>query len=132
MIEYDALGLGIRVVLIQEGRPIANTRHSAHLILVYLFMTEMFAIVHAVTKWRPYLIGRCFQIHTNLKSLKYFLEQRISSLEQQKWITKLLGFDYEILYKKGSENLVADAPSHLPEQAELVTIRSYLPNDGTY
>ena len=31
--------------------------------------------------------------------------------EQQKWVTKLFGYDYEIIYKKGKENVVADALS---------------------
>jgi hypothetical protein len=39
------------------------------------------------------------------------LEQCPSSLEQQKWVTKLFGYDYEIIYKKGKENVVADALS---------------------
>jgi hypothetical protein len=50
-----------------------------------------------------------FQIKTDHQSLKYFLEQRISSLEQQKWVTKLFGYDYDIIYKKGKANVVADA-----------------------
>jgi hypothetical protein len=39
----------------------------------------MLAILHAVDLWRPYLLGQCFQIKTNHQSLKYFLEQCISS-----------------------------------------------------
>ena len=68
------------------------------------------------------MINRRFQIKTDHKSLKYFLEQNISSPEQQKWVTKLLGFDYEITYKKGKENVLADALSQLPEQAEVLAI----------
>lgn len=45
----------------------------------------------------------------NHHSLKYFLEQRLSSLEQRKWVTKILGYDYDITYKKGKENVVVDA-----------------------
>lgn len=34
---------------------------------------------------------------------------------QQKWLAKLLGMNYEIVYKKGKNNKVADALSRLPE-----------------
>ena len=44
-------------------------------------------------------------------SLKYFLEQRLPSEEQQKWVTKMLGYDFEIIYKKGKKNVVMDALS---------------------
>lgn len=41
------------------------------------------------------------------------MEQRIVTPEQQKWVSKLLGFDYEIVYKPGKENMVADALSRV-------------------
>ena len=50
------------------------------------------------------------------------MEQKISSPEQQKWVTKLLGFDFEITYKKGKENVLANALSQLPEQAEVSAV----------
>jgi hypothetical protein len=71
----------------------------------------MLVILHGVHLWRPYLLGKHFQIKTGHQSLKYFLEQRISSQEQQKWVTKLFGYDYEIIYKKGKENVVVYAIS---------------------
>ncbi|KAK8938189.1 hypothetical protein KSP40_PGU009489 [Platanthera guangdongensis] len=58
---------------------------------------------------RPYLLERHFQIRTDHQSLKHFLEQRVSSPLQQKWVTKLLGYDYEIVYRQGKDNRVADA-----------------------
>jgi hypothetical protein len=76
-----------------------------------IYEKEMLAILHAVDLWHPYLLGKCFQIKTDHQSLKYFLEQRPSSPEQQKWVTKLFGYDYEIIYKKGKENVVVDALS---------------------
>jgi len=71
----------------------------------------MMAILHAVDTWRPYLLGRRFQIRTDHQSLKYFLEQRLSSPQQNKWLAKMLECDYEIIYKKGRENIVEDALS---------------------
>ncbi|GJZ26886.1 reverse transcriptase, partial [Tanacetum coccineum] len=38
---------------------------------------------------------------------------------QTKWLPKLLGFDYEISYKSGSKNVVADALSRISSEAEL-------------
>ena len=71
----------------------------------------MLAIFHVVDMWCPYLLGQRFQIKTDHQSLNYFIEQRISSPEQQKWVTKLFGYDYDIIYKKGKDNVVAYALS---------------------
>jgi hypothetical protein len=71
----------------------------------------MLAILHAMDLWHPYLLGKRFQIKIDHQSLKYFLEQCISSPEQQKWVTEIFGYDYEIIYKKGKDNVVADALS---------------------
>lgn len=46
-------------------------------------------------------------------SLKYLLEQRLSMPLQHRWLAKLLGYDYEIVFKNGNENGVADALSRV-------------------
>lgn len=71
----------------------------------------MLAIIEAVRCWRPYLIGRKFQILIDQQSLKYFLEQQVTTPEQQKWVTKLLGYEYDIKYRPGKENSAADSMS---------------------
>jgi hypothetical protein len=81
-----------------------------------IYEKEMLAILHVVDIWRPYLMGQRFQIKIDHQSLKYFLEQRISSPVQQKWVTKLFGYYYEIIYKKGKENVVVDALSKKYEE----------------
>lgn len=89
------------------------------------------ALVTAIQHWRPYLLGQRFMVHTDQRSLKYLLEQRITHQNQQNWMAKLLGYDFEILYKAGTTNRVADALSRRKEgsgeeEKELrVVARSY-------
>ena len=78
----------------------------------------MLAILHSLKKWHPYLMGRHFKVKTEHDSLKYLLEQRLSSEEQQKWVTKMLGYDFEIIYKKGKQNVVVDALSRKDEDVQ--------------
>jgi hypothetical protein len=113
VLECDASGKGIGVVLMQEGQPLAFASKQLFEINLgkSIYEKEMLVILHAMDLWHPYLLGKHFQIKTDHQSLKYFLEQRISSPEQQKWVTKLFGYDYEIIYKKGKDNVVADALS---------------------
>ena len=90
----------------------------------------MLEIQHALKKWRPYLMGRHFKLKTDHDSLKYFLEQILSSEEQKKWVTNMLGDDFEIIYKKGKLNVVAHALSRKDEEVEelLCTIYIIQPN----
>ncbi|GJS74590.1 putative mitochondrial protein [Tanacetum coccineum] len=120
-VETDASGLGIGAVLQQEGHPIAylsKTLSSKHQSLS-TYEKEFLAVLLAVDKWRGYLMDRHFKIKTDHFSLKYLLDQRLTTPFQAKWLPKLLGFDYEISYKKGSENIVADALSRVEGSAEL-------------
>lgn len=67
-----------------------------------VYERELMAIVTAVQKWRHYLLGRHFIILT---------DQRLLNEEQFKWTSKLMGLDFEIRYKPGQDNSVADALS---------------------
>ena len=87
---------------------------------------EMLAILHALKKWRPYLMGRHFKVKTDHDSLKYFLEQRLSLEEQKKGVTNMLGYDFEIIYKKGKQNVVADALSRKDEDVEALLCAIYI------
>lgn len=46
--------------------------------------------------------------------MKYLLEQRVGTPAQQKWVTKLLGYDFTVEFKSGKTNAMADALSRLP------------------
>jgi hypothetical protein len=104
----------------QEGMPLTfeSNQLKGKNLLKPIYEKEMLAILHAVKKWHPYLIGRHFKVKMDHNSLKYFLEQRLSLEEQQKWVTKMLGYDFEIIYKKGKQNMVANALSRKEEDTK--------------
>ena len=113
MIETDASGKGIGAVLTQDGKLVAfmsqtlsdRAQHKS------VYERELIAIVTASQKWRHYLLGTKFVVHIDQKSLKFLVDQKMMGGEQQKWVAKLLGFDFEIRYKAGKENWTADALS---------------------
>lgn len=61
-------------------------------------------------------------IYTDQKSLIHLEQQRLTTPWQQKAFTKLLGLQYKIRYKKGSENTAADALSHANPSTTLSAI----------
>ncbi|PNY09747.1 retrotransposon-related protein [Trifolium pratense] len=52
-------------------------------------------LVLAIQHWRHYLLGRKFVVYSDQKSLKHLLHQRITTSNQQEWMTKLPGFNFE-------------------------------------
>jgi hypothetical protein len=112
-VEVDASGDGIGAILTQQGKPIAFMSKALGVAKKSwsTYPKEMLAILEAIRLWRPYLLGRKFYIQTDQRSLNFLLEQRITTPEQQKWVAKLLGYDYEITCRPGRENVAADALS---------------------
>ncbi|KAL4303471.1 hypothetical protein GQ457_10G029000 [Hibiscus cannabinus] len=116
-IETDASGTGIGAVLTQEGKPLAyfSQKLSTRMQSASTYNREMFAITQAVGKWRQYLVGRKFIIITDQRSLRELNQQTIQTPEQQRWLSKLIGYDFEIRYRPGKLNNVADALSRKNE-----------------
>lgn len=131
VVETDASQTGIGAVLMQEQHPLAFLSKSLgpKWQKLSVYEKELLAVVHAVQKWEQYLMGNHFIIKTDQKSLKWLLQQRISTPFQVFWLSKLMGFDYEIQYKGGSENIAADALSRVQGSEVLLLAISVVDSD---
>lgn len=68
-----------------------------------------------VKKWHQYLLGHRFIVLINHQSLKELMAQVIQTLEQQLYLSHLLGYNYMIQYHSGKYNMVVDALSRAYE-----------------
>jgi hypothetical protein len=89
------------------SKPIA-ARHSK----LVVYEHELIGLVHVVRHWRAYLWGCLFIIKTDYYSPKFLLDQRLSTIPQHQWTSKLLSFDFHVEFKPGVANVVVDTLSH--------------------
>jgi hypothetical protein len=90
-LECDASGEGIGVVLMQNRHPIAyeSRKPRGPKLLYNIYDKEMLAIMHALAKFRQYLVGARFVVKSDHNSLKYLLEQKDLNERQQEWVSKI-------------------------------------------
>ena len=79
---------------------------------------ECLAILCGVKEFHQYLIGKKFQIITDHCSLTYLNSLRLQSGRLLRWSIYLSQYNYEIIYRKGSQNAVADALSRREYEKE--------------
>jgi hypothetical protein len=125
----DACKTGVGAVLMQNGHPLAFLSKALGIKNQGLstYEKEYLVIIIAVTQWRTYLQLAEFHIYTDHQSLTQLNEQRLHTVWQQKLYTKLAGLQYRIIYKKGADNLAADALSRYPGSGQLSHISQCTP-----
>ncbi|WVZ63637.1 LOW QUALITY PROTEIN: hypothetical protein U9M48_013252 [Paspalum notatum var. saurae] len=106
MVECNASSVECGTVLHQGAGPMAFLsrpivpRHRG----LAAYERELIGLIQAMRHWRPYLWGRRFHVKTGHYSLKFLLDQH-------RWVSKLLGFDFTVEYKPRSTNVVDDVLS---------------------
>lgn len=113
VIYIKASGDDIKAILVQEKRPLAFISKTLGPMKKswITYEREILIVVHVVKTLRHYLLGQKFTIIIDQQALRHILEQKIITLKQQKFMTKLLRFEYEIVYQLGKENKVANTLS---------------------
>ena len=81
---------------------------------------ELIAIIEAFKEWKHYLSGTTHQVkvYTDHKNLTYFTTTKELNKRQTRWSEFLSEFNFQIIYRKGSENGRADALSRRPDHKE--------------
>ena len=74
---------------------------------------EFLAVVFALEKFRPYIVGSPVTIFTDHVTLKYLLSKKDTKPRLTRWILLCQEFNMTIKDKKGVENVVADHLSRL-------------------
>ena len=94
---------------------------------------EIYAVIHAVEKWRPYLIGKRFTVYTDHKNLEELFNRakNFKAGKLYRWAVRLQDFDFVAKYIKGSKNIFADYLSRdallstLPNQDHKQHVKTY-------
>ncbi|XP_060183112.1 uncharacterized protein LOC132613073 [Lycium barbarum] len=124
-IECDASGVGIDGVLMQEGKPIAyfSEKLKGAALNYSTYDKELFALVRALAYWQHYLWPKEFVIRSDHESLKHLRGQEKLNKRHAKWVEFMESFPYVIHYKRGKENVMADALSRKFSLATTLTSR---------
>jgi hypothetical protein len=84
----------------------------------------MLAGVEMMLLHRGFLQGARFKWLTDYKGLEYLFTQKDLSGRQARWIQKCSGLDFELVYVKGTENVLADALSRMYSNESPGTVRA--------
>ena len=112
----DASDFALGAVLsqVQDGveRPIAFGSRSLedHETRYATNEKEALAIIWAVNKYKPYLYGNKFTLVTDHKPLT-FIKSSDKNAKILRWRLELENYDYDVVYREGKTNVVADALS---------------------
>lgn len=127
VVQTDASQEGVGCVIYQtdqsESRYIIGY-HSAKFGAVerkyHVNEQECLAIIHALKKYRPYLLGRHFTLRTDNRCLLWLKNMHNGKSKLARWALMLQEYDFTVEHVAGEANEFADALSRNPNLNETV------------
>jgi hypothetical protein len=122
IVDCDAFGADFSTMLHQgDGAIVFFSRAVApHHQKLQASECELIGFLKVVRHWRPYLWGRAFLVRTEHYSLKFLLDQRLSTIPQHTWVSKLFGYDLSVEYRPRKLNRAVDALSRHDEETTAI------------
>lgn len=121
VLQCDASKSGLGACLLQDGHPIAYASRSLTKTEENYAQIEkeLLAVVFGMERFESYVYGRKVLVESDHKPLEVICKKSLQGAPKrlQRMLLRLQRFDFEILYKKGTEMYLADALS-----------RAYLPH----
>ena len=141
-LHVDASGDGLGAVLSQiiDGREKVISYASRTLTKTErrycVTRTEMLALVWATKFFRPYLLGRPFQVRTDHHALQWLTKFKEPEGQVARWLEPLAEFNMEIIHRPGKVHINADALSRgtclqcglTPPSTSVVSANTWIPN----
>jgi hypothetical protein len=123
----DACNEGLGGVLSQNGFMICyeSRKLKEHERNYATHDLDLASIVHALRKWRHYLMGKRFELRTDHNGLKYLFDQPNLNARQRIWLEFLSEYNFDIKHIKGKENKVVDALSRRVHELHVKAISMY-------
>ena len=90
---------------------------------------ELLAVIQTLEHFTPELLGMKFFVVTDHQALLYYSSKRLLSTRQVRWSDFLTNFDITFQYRRGSENIAADALSR--KTVDLPTVKAREKEDRT-
>ena len=97
----------------QQGKPVAyfSEKLGGAQLNYSVYDKELYGLVRLLETWQHYLWPKEFVIHSDVEALKYLKGQAKLNRRHAKWVEFIETFPYIVKYKKGKDNVVADALS---------------------
>lgn len=76
---------------------------------------ELLAIVLAIERFQHYIWGKPFVVHTDHEALTYLFSQNRVGSRLLRWKLLLSEYDFDIIHRKGKNNVVSDCLSRIPQ-----------------
>jgi hypothetical protein len=93
---------------------------------------ELLVVVHAINKFRHYIIGYQAFVHTNHSAIKFLMNKPVTNLRVTRWLLLLQEFNINIIDRPGKDNLVADFLSRMIHLRDNAPVEDNFPDEKLF